>query len=91
MKVRPAYSLTVPMSLHKDNGTTPRVPKTDDEQISTYLEALNLLVKGYATESNIAKRTSDIASFKKRLQWRLQKSLLMSFDQKSYAVKRVPL
>lgn len=53
------------MTLHKDDGTVHRLPSIGEEQIPTYVEAVNNLLKSYAADSNIAKATSDVACLKK--------------------------
>lgn len=64
IKLEPASSLTVRRTLHKDEGTTHKMPKTGEDHISTYVRAVNFLLKSYATDSNIAKATSNIACLK---------------------------
>lgn len=60
MKDKPASNLTVQMVSYKNNGTTHRLPMAGEGQISTYVEAVRLLLKSYATDSNISKTLLDI-------------------------------
>lgn len=53
------------MTPHNDDGTIHRQRKTGEEQIFTSVEAVDFLLKAYATDSNIAQTTSDIACVKK--------------------------
>lgn len=65
MKSGPVSSLTVQMGLQKDDGTIHRLPKQSKEQITTYVEAVNFLLKSNVTDSNIAQTASSIACLKK--------------------------
>lgn len=67
MKDGPALSLTFQINHHKDNETTHRLRRTSEQQVSTYVEAVNVLLKFYATDSNIATATLNMASLKKAL------------------------
>lgn len=59
-------NFTAQVTLHKDKGTTSRLPKWGEEQIFVYVKAVSFfLSKSYATGSNIAKETSDIACLEK--------------------------
>lgn len=60
-----AFSLTVQMMFYKNDGTAHRLPKAGEEQISTYAEAVNFLLKLYATGFNIPKATLEIAALRK--------------------------
>lgn len=62
---RPASSLTAWISPHKDDGTAHRLQKTHEEQNSTYVEAVNFLLKSYAINYSNAMATSDIECLKK--------------------------
>lgn len=64
-KDRLASSLTARTTLVKDKGVSARLPKAGEEQKSTYVEVVNYLLKSYATDSNIAKATSNKARLKK--------------------------
>lgn len=54
MKDGPALYLSV-WTLHKDDGTTHRVLKLGQKQISKYVDAVNFLLKLYATEFHITR------------------------------------
>lgn len=54
MKDRPASSLTVQITSHKDDGTTHRLRKTDEEQNFMYVEAVNFILKFCTTDSSVA-------------------------------------
>lgn len=75
------FSLTVCTTLHEDDEMTHRLPKTDEEEISTYVEAVIFFLKFYATVIKIAESNSVIACWKKILM-EPQYSLLMSSAQK---------
>lgn len=53
------------MTPHKGDGKTHKLPRTGEEQISTYVEAVRSLLKSYATHSDNAKVTSDMTCLKK--------------------------
>lgn len=53
------------MNGQEDKEVCGRVPKVDQKQVSTYVNAENLLLKSHASKSNTAKAASDIASSKK--------------------------
>lgn len=65
MKDGPVSSLTVEINLYEDDGTTHRLLKAGEKQISTFVEDFNFLIKSYTTESNIAKATLEIAALRK--------------------------
>lgn len=67
MKDAPASSLKVEITPHKDDETTYRLPKTGEEQVFTYVEAMPFFLNSYATESNIAKAKTNIAYLKRAL------------------------
>lgn len=55
MKDAPSSNPTVRPTSLSDGWTSHRLPKTGVKQISTYVEAVNFLLKFYATDSNISK------------------------------------
>lgn len=61
----PASSLTVRMTPHKDEFHTLPLLKTSVKQITTYIEAVNYLLKSFATDANIVKATSKGARLRK--------------------------
>lgn len=52
------------MISYKDDRTTYRLPKTGEEQIPTYVKAVNFLLITYATCSIIAEAVLDIVCLK---------------------------
>lgn len=60
-----AFSLTVQMTSYEDDGTIHRLPEAGKGQISTYVEAVDFLLKSYATYSNTAKAASEIPALRK--------------------------
>lgn len=65
IKDGPVYNFTVGLTSHEDIRTTHRLPKKGEKQIFTYAESGNILLKFYATNSNIAKSTSEIVCLRK--------------------------
>lgn len=61
----PTSSLTVRTTHYEDDRTTHRLPKAGEEWVSTYVEAVNILLKLYATDSNIAKAASETTALRK--------------------------
>lgn len=53
------------MTPQKDAGATHRLPKTGEEQMSTYVKAATFLLKSYATGFDLVKATSATACLKK--------------------------
>lgn len=49
------------MTPYEDDGTTKRLSKAGEKQISMYVEAVNFLLKSYTTDSDIARATSKIS------------------------------
>lgn len=64
VKDGPVSSLTVRVTPCKVDGTTHRLPMAGEEQIFMYVEAVNSLLKSYATDFNLARATSEVASLK---------------------------
>lgn len=48
-----------------DVGNTYRLPRTESEQIPTDVEAVNIQLKLYVTDSNTAKTASEVACLKR--------------------------
>lgn len=65
MEDGPVSSLTVRMAPRGDGNHAIPLPKASGEQISTYVEVVNYLLKAYPTDANIAEATSEVASLKK--------------------------
>lgn len=60
-----AFSSNVRMDPHSDDGTTWKLLWTGEEQISTYVEDVNFLLKFYTADFNFARATLNIGCFKK--------------------------
>lgn len=65
MKVGPVSSPVVWLNRYNYNNTSHRLPKAKEEQIFTYVKAVNFQLKSYATDSKIPKAILEIAAFKK--------------------------
>lgn len=65
MKVEPAFGLTFRMTPRGDKDSALPMPKACGEQILTYVEAANYLLKPYATYENIAEDTSEVSNLRK--------------------------
>lgn len=59
------YSLKVHIVTHEDDGTTHGLPQTGEEQSSTYVKVVNILLKSYGIDTSIAKAALDIACIKR--------------------------
>lgn len=60
-----ASSLAVRMAPNGGGDSALHLPKAGGEQISTYIEAVNYLLKSYTTDANIFKATSEVANLRK--------------------------
>lgn len=68
MKEASKSSVTFQMTLHSYKGATKKLSQAGREQISTCIDTLDLLLKSYETNPNIAKTTSRTTQSKKT--WR---------------------
>lgn len=59
-----AFILAVRTTFYEDDGNTLRQHERDKEQISTYAEAVNFLLKQYATDPNTTKKSLGSAAWK---------------------------
>lgn len=62
MKDGPVSCLTIWITAYEDVGTTHRLLNAGKEQIYTYVEAVNFILKSYTTDSNIVTVASKIAA-----------------------------
>lgn len=63
MKDGPASSFAIQLTPRGDSALY--LPKTDRKQISSYVEAVNYLLKSYATDANIAKASPKEVNLRK--------------------------
>lgn len=83
IEYRPEFCIKIQMTSHKEDRNTNRRLKTLKEQNSLYVEAMNLLLKIYATNSNITNSTT-VRTAEKGAQRKNHYSPLVYYDQKSY-------